>query len=59
MHADARTVEKDIDIWVSEADKSEPKAVANLRITNIEQIIREAFGDNSKWKIWREYPYLH
>lgn len=56
MHADARIVEKDVDIWLTEADKTEPRALANTRIQNIENIIRSAFGDTSKWKIYREYP---
>lgn len=56
MHANARIVEKDVDIWLTEADKTEPKNRAESRIQNIENIIRGAFGETSKWKVYREYP---
>lgn len=57
MHADARIVEKDVDIWLTFADKTEPRANANARIQNVEKIIRRAFGNTSKWKVYREYPF--
>jgi hypothetical protein len=53
MHADARMVEKDVDIWLTEADKSNPKALAEARIQNIEKIIQQGLGNNSAWRVFR------
>jgi hypothetical protein len=50
MHADCRMVEKDVDMWLTEADKALPAARAAERVKHIEEILRTGFGDNSNGK---------
>lgn len=59
IHADARMVEKDVEVWVEEAQKKNP-ALAKSRLKTLETIIKGAFGEHSNWAIYadKEYPIM-
>jgi hypothetical protein len=56
MHGDARIVEKDVWIWMQEAEMLDSRK-STERLNKLEAIIRESFGESSEWKIYRDkYP---